>query len=64
MDASKGDAIIIGQSSMAHLESNFAACQAGPLPDVVLEAFNDAWHGCKADVPKVSTLFTRQSEFC
>ena len=42
------DGLLIGASSMAHLEQNLAACEAacgtdGELPAAVLDSFNGAW---------------------
>lgn len=37
-----GDAIIVGASKLAHIESNTAACFGEPLPDTVVDAFEQA----------------------
>eukprot|EP00966_Prymnesium_polylepis_P019167 441524-Prymnesium_polylepis.1 len=37
------DGIILGASSMAHITANLAACTAGPLPEPVVLALNQAW---------------------
>ena len=39
----EGDGIIIGVSKQTHLVANLAAWKAGPLPDSILEACEDAW---------------------
>ena len=36
-------AIIVGASSQSHLEQNLAAIQSTPLPDAVVDAYDDAW---------------------
>lgn len=47
-----GDAIIIGQSSMAHLESNLRGYdRMEPLPTSVAKAFEEGWKLCKSDCP-------------
>ena len=46
-----GDGIIIGQSSLAHLESNINGFDRGPLPDTVVKAFDAGWKLCKSDCP-------------
>ncbi|CCG82151.1 putative Aflatoxin B1-aldehyde reductase [Taphrina deformans PYCC 5710] len=45
------DGIIIGASSVAHLESNLRDFEEGPLPDNVVAALDDAWRTVKADTP-------------
>lgn len=48
-----GDGVLLGASSVEHLEANLAACSdeacAQPLPDPVLEAMDAAWELCRAD---------------
>lgn len=52
LDAKRGDGVIIGLSKMTHLNQNIAYLQKGALPDEVNEAFDAAWHVCKADAPE------------
>ncbi|KAJ5723420.1 Aldo/keto reductase [Penicillium malachiteum] len=40
LKAEKGDGIIIGASSLKHLEENLVALSHGPLPEYVVEAIN------------------------
>jgi aflatoxin B1 aldehyde reductase len=48
-----GDGIIIGQSSMAHLESNMRGFEREtPLPKPIVTAFDMAWKTCKPDCPQ------------
>jgi aflatoxin B1 aldehyde reductase len=42
LDSDRGDAIIIGASSIAHLQHNLSAVKQGPLPQQVVEAINSA----------------------
>jgi aflatoxin B1 aldehyde reductase len=42
LDSDRDDAIIIGASSMAHLQHNLSAVKQGPLPRPVLDAINSA----------------------
>jgi len=42
-----GDAIIIGASSIKHLEENMMDLEKGPLPEEVLHALDAGWQGCK-----------------
>jgi len=52
LDAAKGDGLLIGASSQAHLEENLAACQVQePLPEAVVAALDAAWSNCQADCP-------------
>uniref|UniRef100_A0A7S2XP15 NADP-dependent oxidoreductase domain-containing protein n=1 Tax=Attheya septentrionalis TaxID=420275 RepID=A0A7S2XP15_9STRA len=47
LDASAGDGLLIGASSVAQLDENLAACAAaanmGPLSSQLVQAFDDAW---------------------
>jgi aflatoxin B1 aldehyde reductase len=45
------DAIIIGQSSLSHLEANLAGYSHDPLPSEVVKAFDAGWKQCKSDCP-------------
>lgn len=42
-----GDAIIIGASSVKHLEENMVDLEKGPLPEEVVQALDKGWEGCK-----------------
>ncbi|XP_029007999.1 aflatoxin B1 aldehyde reductase member 3 [Betta splendens] len=44
LKADLGDGVIIGMSSMAHLQQNLAAAEEGPLDERVVAAFNEAWN--------------------
>ncbi|KAF9922372.1 hypothetical protein FBU30_007483 [Linnemannia zychae] len=46
------DGIIIGVSSLTHLEQNLKDFEKGPLPKEVVEAFDDAWEHVKVACPK------------
>ena len=48
----KGDAIIIGASSLSQLEQNISAVKNGALPDDVVGAFNKAWSVSKSESPE------------
>lgn len=52
-----GNAIIIGASKLDHLRQNMAALKAGPLPEAITQAFEQAWALCKADSPEYFTLY-------
>jgi aflatoxin B1 aldehyde reductase len=41
------DGIIIGASSMNHLVSNLDDLEKGPLPQQVLDVFDEAWEGVR-----------------
>ena len=43
LDAERGDGIILGASSLDHLEQNLAACAAAPLPQSILEILDRGW---------------------
>ena len=57
LDGNRGDAIIVGASKLNHLQQNIEAMKAGPLPNDVVEAFEDAWMVTKGDSPKYFTLY-------
>jgi aflatoxin B1 aldehyde reductase len=42
LDSDRDDAIIIGASSIAHLQHNLSAVKQGPLPQQVVDAINTA----------------------
>lgn len=45
------DGIIIGASSMHHLEENLTDLEKGPLPKEMVKAFDDAWEHVKVCCP-------------
>ena len=48
-----GDGIIIGASSMGHLQANLdTVLGIGPLPEEVVAAFESGWTTCKEMCPK------------
>lgn len=49
-----GDAVIIGASSLSHLEDNLKDFEKGPLPEEVLKALDVAWEGVKEKSPAYS----------
>ncbi|XP_004678613.1 PREDICTED: aflatoxin B1 aldehyde reductase member 2 [Condylura cristata] len=44
LQATHGDAVILGMSSPEQLEQNLAATEEGPLEPAVVQAFDRAWH--------------------
>ncbi|CAG8561312.1 7799_t:CDS:10 [Ambispora gerdemannii] len=51
MDANCGDAIIIGASSIEHTRENLEFLEKGPLPDDIVQAFDETWHKVQPFVP-------------
>ncbi|KAF7297905.1 Aldo-keto reductase [Mycena chlorophos] len=47
MKPEQGDAVIIGASSLAHIEQNLVDLEKGPLPEDVVKALDDAWASVK-----------------
>jgi aflatoxin B1 aldehyde reductase len=43
LDRVKGDAVLMGASSVAHLESNLVDLEKGALPDEVVGALDRGW---------------------
>lgn len=57
LNAERGDAILVGASKLNHLISNMETVKAGPLPDEVAAAFDEAWKITKGDSPEYFTLY-------
>lgn len=57
LNGDRGDAILIGASKLNHLQQNMQTIQAGPLPEDVVEAFEQAWAITKGDSPEYFTLY-------
>lgn len=57
LNAERGDAILIGASKLNHLKQNMDAVKAGPLPEEVAAAFDEAWQITKGDSPEYFTLY-------
>ncbi|PPQ85274.1 hypothetical protein CVT25_010047 [Psilocybe cyanescens] len=43
-----GDAVLIGASSLKHIEQNLVDLEKGPLPDDVVKALDEVWQDVKA----------------
>ena len=57
LNAQRGDAILIGASKLNHLVQNMETVKAGPLPEDVVAAFDEAWALTKGDSPEYFTLY-------
>lgn len=57
LNGDRGDAILIGASKLNHLISNMETVKAGPLPEDIVAAFEDAWKITKGDSPEYFTLY-------
>ncbi len=57
LDEKRGDAILIGASKLNHLIENMNAVKAGPLPEDVVEAFDQAWAICRGVSREYFTLY-------
>ncbi|KKK19913.1 hypothetical protein AOCH_002523 [Aspergillus ochraceoroseus] len=47
LNAQLGDAILVGASSVKHLEGNLADLEKGPLPEEIVAVFDEAWASVK-----------------
>lgn len=47
LDGGMGDVIIVGASSVGHLESNLVDLEKGELPEEVVRVLDEGWEGCK-----------------
>jgi len=52
MKRDHGDSVIIGASSVKHLEENLRDLEKGPLPEQVVKAVDEAWDVVKGSVVK------------
>lgn len=57
LNGERGDAVLIGASKLSHLIQNMETLKAGPLPEDVTSAFEDAWMIAKGDSPEYFTLY-------
>ena len=57
LSGERGDAILIGASKLNHLKQNMATVKAGPLPEDIVKAFDDAWTITRGDSPEYFTLY-------
>ncbi|MBQ9437502.1 MAG: aldo/keto reductase, partial [Lachnospiraceae bacterium] len=57
LNSDRGDAILIGASKIEHLLQNMEAIKTGPLPNEVVEVFENAWRILKGDSPEYFTLY-------
>ena len=57
LNAERGDAILIGASKLNHLICNMETVKAGPLPEDMVAAFDEAWKITKGDSPEYFTLY-------
>lgn len=51
LSAEHGDAAIIGASKVSQLKENLEICDAGPLPEEVVETINGVWPSVKDIAP-------------
>lgn len=58
LNGERGDSIIIGASKIKHLLQNMDTIKAGPLPQDVIDVFENAWNIVKGDSPEYFTLYT------
>lgn len=57
LNANRGDALIVGASKLSHLKQNLASIKAGPLPQELVNSFEEAWNITKGDSPEYFTLY-------
>ncbi|KAF7440761.1 hypothetical protein PC9H_001109 [Pleurotus ostreatus] len=66
MKREHGDSILIGASSLNHIEQNLVDLEKGPLPDDVVKALDDAWFKVKPYASKYfhcDSALVNQPEF-
>ena len=51
LDAARGDALILGASTLQQLDENLAACRGEPLDAAAAAALDAAWETCRPDCP-------------
>lgn len=57
LDEKRGDAILIGASKLSHLIENMNTLKAGPLPEDIVKAFDQAWTICRGVSREYFTLY-------
>ena len=57
LDGERGDAVIMGVSKLSHLQQILKTPDAGPLPEELVSAFEEAWSIAKNDSPPYYTLY-------
>ena len=57
LDASRGDAVLIGASRPQHLIQNMDAVGRGPLSEEICAAFETAWELTRSDCPEYFTFY-------
>ena len=57
LDADRGDAILVGASKLDHLIENIDTVKAGPLPEEVVTAFDQAWELSRGVSREYFTLY-------
>ncbi len=58
----RGDGIIVGVSKITQLQQNVEAVKQGPLPDDIVDAFEDAWNICRPDAPEYFRFYEKQEK--
>ena len=58
LNGERGDAILIGASKLNHLKQNIESVKAGPLPEDLVKAFEQAWEITKNDSPEYFKFYT------
>jgi aflatoxin B1 aldehyde reductase len=48
------DAVILGASTEQQIDASLSACEEGPLPAEIVQAFEDLWKECKDGAPPAS----------
>ncbi|KAF3008274.1 hypothetical protein E8E14_003031 [Neopestalotiopsis sp. 37M] len=51
LSGQRGDAIVVGGSSLEQIDDNLKACLAGPLPAALVELVESVWNIAKKDPP-------------
>ena len=62
LDSSRGDAIIVGVSSVAQLRANMRAVACGSLPSSVVDTFESVWELTQADAPEYFRFFNSENK--
>ena len=57
LNSDRGDAILIGASKLDHLKQNMDTVNAGPLPEDMVNAFEQAWLITKGESSEYFTLY-------
>lgn len=62
IDATRGDAMIVGASTTQQLENTLLACKKGPLPQGVVDGMEEVWRQSIPTAPSYSPWASKDDD--